>query len=149
MAEIIQIRRDTAANWTAANPVLAQGEMGLETDTIKIKWGNGVTAWNNLAYFTAAGGGGSNMKGSAVIDFGATPGGNKATVTVSDANILTTLKVIVFMSSEATADHNTVEHEMAPIKLTAGNIVNGVSFDIIAVSDWILRGTFNVNYQII
>lgn len=50
MAIKIQLRRDTAANWAAANPVLAQGEGGLETDTKFIKWGDGVLAWNNLPY---------------------------------------------------------------------------------------------------
>ena len=50
MAVKIQMRRDTAAAWTAANPVLAAGEMGLETDTTYYKIGNGSTAWNSLAY---------------------------------------------------------------------------------------------------
>jgi len=50
MAERIQIRRDTAANWTNVNPVLANGEMGWETDTGYIKVGDGTTAWNDLAY---------------------------------------------------------------------------------------------------
>jgi len=50
MAVQIQMRRDTAAAWTAANPVLAAGEMGLETDTTYYKIGNGSTAWNSLAY---------------------------------------------------------------------------------------------------
>jgi hypothetical protein len=50
MADIIQIRRDTAANWTSANPTLAQGELGAETDTDKIKIGDGSTAWASLAY---------------------------------------------------------------------------------------------------
>lgn len=50
MADIIQIRRDTAANWTSANPVLAQGELGLETGTDKIKIGDGSTAWSSLNY---------------------------------------------------------------------------------------------------
>jgi hypothetical protein len=46
----IQLRRDTAADWTAANPVLAAGEMGLETDTNSYKIGNGTTAWATLPY---------------------------------------------------------------------------------------------------
>lgn len=46
----ILIRRDTAANWTAANPTLAAGELGGETDTGKIKLGDGTTSWSNLAY---------------------------------------------------------------------------------------------------
>ena len=33
MAVRVQLRRDTAANWTSANPVLASGEMGFESDT--------------------------------------------------------------------------------------------------------------------
>jgi len=46
----IQVRRDTAANWTATNPVLAVGEPGLETDTGKVKYGDGVRNWNTLPY---------------------------------------------------------------------------------------------------
>lgn len=45
-----QNRRDTAANWTAANPVLLAGEVGFETDTYKLKIGDGTTAWSSLAY---------------------------------------------------------------------------------------------------
>lgn len=50
MAVRIQFRRGTAAEWTAANPTLAAGEAGYETDTAKFKFGNGSTAWNSLAY---------------------------------------------------------------------------------------------------
>ena len=46
----IQIRRGTAAQWTSANPTLASGEWGFETDTNKAKIGNGSTAWNSLSY---------------------------------------------------------------------------------------------------
>lgn len=67
MADIIQVRRDLAANWTSANPTLAQGEIGLETDTIKIKYGDGSTAWNSLGYFVAL------ADGKVGIDSGATP----------------------------------------------------------------------------
>ena len=50
MAVTIQVRRDTAANWTSSNPILANGEIGWETDTRKMKVGDGTTAWNSLAY---------------------------------------------------------------------------------------------------
>lgn len=46
----IQIRRGTASQWTSANPTLASGEQGFETDTNKLKIGNGSTAWNSLSY---------------------------------------------------------------------------------------------------
>ena len=45
MAIRIQLRRDTAANWTSVNPTLRAGEIGIETDTLKFKIGNG-SAWN-------------------------------------------------------------------------------------------------------
>jgi hypothetical protein len=51
---IIQLRSDTAANWTAANPVLLEGELGHEQVTNKAKFGDGVTAWNALPYLSAA-----------------------------------------------------------------------------------------------
>jgi len=47
----IQLRTDTAAAWTAANPTLLSGEMGIESDTRKIKVGTGSTTWNALPYF--------------------------------------------------------------------------------------------------
>ena len=48
MTTRIKLRRDTAANWLDANPILAAGEPGLETDTGKIKYGDGVTHWARL-----------------------------------------------------------------------------------------------------
>jgi hypothetical protein len=50
----IQVRRGTATQWTSANPTLASGEWGFESDTGKVKIGNGSTAWNSLGY-TGAG----------------------------------------------------------------------------------------------
>ena len=47
----MQQRRGTAAQWTAANPILAAGEIGFETDNNRFKIGNGATAWSALDYF--------------------------------------------------------------------------------------------------
>ena len=55
MADIIQIRRDTSANWTSADPVMAQGELGIETNTNKVKAGDGSTAWSSLTYLIDVG----------------------------------------------------------------------------------------------
>jgi len=49
----IQVRRGTASEWTSANPTLAAGEMGVETDTRKIKVGTGSTAWTSLSYIAS------------------------------------------------------------------------------------------------
>lgn len=54
----IKLRRGTAAEWIAVNPILAQGEPALETDTGKHKTGNGSTAWIDLAYDAGGGSGG-------------------------------------------------------------------------------------------
>lgn len=50
MANKIQLRRDTAVNWTTVNPVLSQGEPGVELDTNKWKIGNGTSTWSVLSY---------------------------------------------------------------------------------------------------
>ena len=46
----IQLRNDTAANWTSVNPTLLVGELGVERSTNKIKIGDGSTAWSSLSY---------------------------------------------------------------------------------------------------
>lgn len=46
----LQMRRDTAANWTTTNPTLAAGEYGIETNTGYVKVGDGSTAWASLPY---------------------------------------------------------------------------------------------------
>ena len=46
----IQLRNDTAENWTTQNPILLKGEMGVEIDTGKTKIGNGIDDWKTLKY---------------------------------------------------------------------------------------------------
>ncbi len=46
----IKLRRGTAAEWSTANPILANGEPGVEIDTGRYKTGNGTSAWNALPY---------------------------------------------------------------------------------------------------
>lgn len=48
----IQMRRGTTGQWSAANPTLAAGEVGVDTSLTKFKVGNGSTAWNSLGYST-------------------------------------------------------------------------------------------------
>lgn len=50
MANRMQQRRGNASDWTSANPILLEGEIGLELDTYNYKIGDGVTAWNSLSY---------------------------------------------------------------------------------------------------
>ena len=53
MASQIQLRRDSSANWASVNPVLAEGEIGINTTIDQYKIGDGATAWNSLAYSSA------------------------------------------------------------------------------------------------
>jgi hypothetical protein len=68
MANSIQFRRGTAAEATAANETLAAGMPGFETDTGKVKIGDGVTAWTSLPYL--AGDGAVTVKNSIEEDTG-------------------------------------------------------------------------------
>lgn len=47
----MQQRRDTLANWLLNDPILLSGEIGIETDTGKLKIGNGVSHWSALNYY--------------------------------------------------------------------------------------------------
>lgn len=78
----VQQRRDTAANWTAANPVLLAGEVGWETDTGKAKLGDGTTVWASLAYISALGSGGGGISDGDKGDI--TVSGSGATWTVDN-----------------------------------------------------------------
>lgn len=53
----ILLRRMTAADWTATNPVLGDGEPAIEHDTKRMKVGDGVSAWSALEYTGGSGGG--------------------------------------------------------------------------------------------
>lgn len=85
--------------------------------------------------------------GTATIDFGASPGGNSASVAVTGQTaIVSGSKVEAFMMYEASADHNAEEHALVPVRLTCGTIVAGTGFTIYARSEWVLSGTFKVNW---
>ena len=109
MAVKIQFRRDTAAAWTAANPVLAAGELGLETDTTYYKIGNGSTAWTSLAYGSIQGVPANNSVTSAMIVDGTIVAGDIA------SNAVTTAKIL---------DENVTTDKLANAAVTATKLAN-------------------------
>ena len=87
MANRIQLRRDTQANWERVNPILEDGEPGLDITQNKIKYGDGTTQWNSLPY--ASGGTSGNVStgntlvnGSYTVSLGA-----DGTVTFPSGNL--------------------------------------------------------------
>jgi hypothetical protein len=88
MAVQIQLRRGTEAEWTTADPILAEGEFGFETDTGLFKLGDGSTSWVTLDY--AGGGGGSEGGGGHVIEDDGTPRTQRDTMNfVGDGVVVT------------------------------------------------------------
>jgi hypothetical protein len=75
-----QLRRGTSTEWTTANPTLAEGEIGLETNTKRFKIGDGTTLWNSLPY-----------------------GGNVTTTDIQDFNVVnpTDYQILTYDSSQS------------------------------------------------
>ena len=91
MSVTIQQRRDLAATWTADNPVLHQGEFGVETDTGQVKLGDGATAWTALAYWGGGGGGGGGGGLPALAEAGVSAGGTLALNKITEVTASTAL----------------------------------------------------------
>lgn len=87
---IVRQRRDTAANWTAADPILEAGQLGFETDTLKAKLGDGTTAWTSLAYAIEPGGGGGGLSDG---DMGDITVSGSGTVMTIDNGVVSTAKL--------------------------------------------------------
>lgn len=104
---VIKLRRDTAANWDSVNPVLASGEMGVETDTGLHKFGNGTANWGALSYAAATrvvqqvknATGSSIAKGAVVYISGAT--GGDALISLADADSEATSSKTLGFTSQA------------------------------------------------
>jgi hypothetical protein len=83
-----QFRRDISANWALANPVLLDGEMGIESNTNQFKIGNGVLTWNSLPYGGIVGAiGPQGIQGPA----GTISATTRTSPTASASTVLTTL----------------------------------------------------------
>ena len=88
--------------------------------------------------------------GQAIIDFGAHPGANEASVAVTGlATIPGTAKAeAFFMGDDTSADHTAADHKYAPcfISLTCGGVSAGTGFTINARSIEKMSGTWTVRY---
>ena len=141
----IQVRRGTSSEWTSANPILAAGEMGVETNTNKFKFGNGSSTWTALSYAaadTAAIGEISQDAIDQALSMGAgltktyDDGANTITITV-DTNVISTK---AFASAEASAAEAAAIAAAESYTDTAISGVNNSLGDYIEVAD---RGVMN------
>jgi hypothetical protein len=141
----IQVRRGLASEWTTANPVLAAGEMGVETNTNKFKFGNGTDAWTALSYAASDSAAIGEISQDAInqaLSVGAgltktyNDGANTITVTV-DADVIATK---AFATSEASTRATAAQTAAEAYTDAAINGVNSSLEDYIPASD---RGAAN------
>jgi hypothetical protein len=141
----IQVRRGLSSEWTAANPVLAAGEMGVETNTNKFKFGNGTDAWTGLSYAASDAAAIGEISQDAInqaLSVGAgltktyNDGANTITVTV-DTDVVSTK---TFTIAEATSKAAAAQAAAASYTDTAVSGINNSLTDYLEVAD---RGVAN------
>ena len=122
----IQIRRDVAANWSIKNPILAAGEFGYEADTVRLKIGDGLTAWNFLPYFNGGGAAGSGSVTSVGVASGDLDVSNSPITSSGSINLAlknTGVSAGVY-GSTSSVPVITVDSKGRVLNLTTANISN-------------------------
>lgn len=125
----IQVRRGTSSEWTTANPVLAAGEMGVETNTNKFKFGNGTDTWSALSYAAADAAGISEISQDA-INQALSVGDGLTKVYDDNANTMVvavntnSISTKAFATSEATTKAAAAQAAAEDYTDTAVNAVN-------------------------
>lgn len=147
MATRMQQRRGTAAEWTAADPVLAAGEFGYETDTGKFKIGDGINVWSSLTHFSDAaallGAAPASLDTLAELaaavnddpDFYTTVAANATAIAANAADIVTANAAIAQNTADMIAGDQTLEGQITAIAtsttdaIAAGNLLNSTARD--------------------
>jgi hypothetical protein len=140
MAYQLQLRRDTSVNWSSIDPILAQGEPGYELDTGKIKYGDGVTLWSALPYFTGGGSGGNTTPGGPInsVQFnanGSFSGSSLLTIDIGNSNVVSTGTIVSQyfvgdgsqLSNIPTSNLSSVSNDIIPsanVTYSLGNATN-------------------------
>lgn len=140
----IKLRRGTAAEWTTANPILAAGEMGIETDTRKFKFGDGTTPWNTLAYASAEGGGGTGDVTAAGDNY--FTGNNTFTGTTKFDNDVNIHGANLEVAGMLEATTGNITNLQVPNTLTSSGEINAVSIKTTGLRSDDIQTTTNKKY---
>ena len=118
MADIIKRFYQTAAAWTAANPTLADRQFGWESDTGRIKVGDGATAWTSLAYYSVV----KKKTAATLSDVSWTLDTGLYKYTLSDADILAG-SIVDIIPQNSTIDIVIAAEMLPAVDVTAGQVV--------------------------
>jgi len=140
MTSVIQVKRGTASAWTSANTVLAAGEVGFETDTKKMKVGDGSTAWTSLGYTVTDG----DISG-VTAGTGLSGGGNSGAVTLAIDSTVATLT-----GTQTLTNKTLTSPTVNTASITGGTLVNtvikGLEEDVNVVAS-AATGTINFDVE--
>ncbi len=89
MSTLIKLRRDTAANWAATDPVLSLGEPGYDTTNNELRIGDGTSVWSSLTPIAGGGGGASLPLANGSSNFNIASAGGNATIVTDGTNTWT------------------------------------------------------------
>lgn len=157
MSSIIQVKRGTAAGWTSANPTLNSGEIGFETDTKKMKVGDGSTAWTSLAY-TATDGDISGVTAGT----GLTGGGSTGAVTLSIDSTVATLTGTQTLTNKTltspvvntaavtggTLVNTVIRGLQEDVNVVASAATGTINFDVETASIWYYTSNASANHTL-
>lgn len=131
MASKIKLRRDTSANWEFVNPLLSEGEPGLETDTGQIKYGDGTSYWNDLPH--------------SAVETAINVIGGTGSVTSLNVSGISTLGTVQISSGIVTASSGIVTYYGDGSKLTGINIPTVYNIGVTTVSTQVAITTYNAS----
>lgn len=125
----IQLKRDTAANWTSFNPILRAGEVGIETDTQKLKIGDGSSSWSARPYINVLPSELTELSQDAVNS--ALTAGNGITKIYDDAANTITISV----DTSVIANKTYVDNAVAGVLDSAPELLNTLNELAAAIND--------------
>ncbi len=152
MTSVIQVKRGTASAWTSANTVLAAGEVGFETDTKKMKVGDGSTAWTSLGYTVTDG----DISG-VTAGTGLSGGGNSGAVTLSIDSTVATLTGTQTLTNKTltspgitggTLVNTVIKGLEEDVNVVASAATGTINFDVETASIWYYTSNASANHTL-